>query len=48
VRGIGLVVPVAGAGALLAGTAALALAAGLVTARVALRARPAAAMRVCD
>ena len=46
VRGIGLVVPVAGAGALVAGTAALALAAGLVTARIALRATPAAAMRV--
>ena len=46
VRGIDLVVPVAGAGGLLAGTVALALAAGLVTARIALRATPAAAMRV--
>ena len=34
------------AGALVAGSAALALAAGLVTARIALRATPAAAMRV--
>jgi putative ABC transport system permease protein len=48
VRGIALVVPLAGAGALVAGTAALALAAGVVTARVALRATPAAAMRVRD
>ena len=46
VRGIALVVPVAGAGVLVAGTVALALAAGLVTARIALRATPAAAMRV--
>ena len=46
VRGIDLVVPVTGAGGLLAGTVALALAAGLVTARIALRATPAAAMRV--
>ena len=43
---IELVVPVAGAGGLVAGTVALALAAGLVTARIALRATPAAAMRV--
>jgi putative ABC transport system permease protein len=48
VRGIVLIVPLAGAGALLAGTAALALAAGLVTARIALRATPASAMRVRD
>ena len=45
VRGIPLVVPAAVIGGLLAGTVALGLAAGAVTARLALRASPASAMR---
>jgi putative ABC transport system permease protein len=45
VRGMPLVVPAAIVGGLLAGAAILALAAGAVTARIALRASPAAAMR---
>ena len=45
VRGIPLVVPAVVVGGLLVGTVALGLAAGAVTARIALRASPAAAMR---
>ena len=40
VRGIPLVIPVAVTGGLLAGTALLGLAAGVVSARIALRASP--------
>jgi hypothetical protein len=45
VRGIPLIVPAAVAGSLAAGAAALGLAPGAVTTRLALRASPAAAMR---
>ena len=47
-RGVPLVVPIAVAGGLIAGTAALGLAAGALMARVALRSSPAAAMRLQD
>jgi hypothetical protein len=46
VRGIPLTVPATGAVGLLAGAAVLGLAAGVVTARLALRVSPAAAMRL--